>query len=273
MMMVLLQTLVLSLAQDPADALRGALSSVRALRYEATLQRSLVVEEETWRASGGVVLARAAGTAPFRARVEARVSCTDPAAPRDVVLVRNGEHWLFVDHGTRSFVLGDSAHLGGEWSETAWRLVLRDLLIDAPFAEAGGLAETRAETYAGEACRRFDGESGDARKKLALWIGAADLLPRLVERTTKLPGAETLVERLTLAKLAQNPSYFVDPFDLTPPEGYARREPEIASTSEPSAPESTPAALVQVASDVTPVRDAFEAQRGKPRVIGLFAPT
>jgi hypothetical protein len=133
--------------------------------------------------------------------------------------------------------------------------------------------EAPLESYAGESCRRFDAASGDGRKKLALWIGVEDLLPRLVERTTKLPGAETLIERLSLAKLARDPSFFVDPFVLSPPEGYTRREPATARTPEPSEPAGEPPVLVDVGSDVAPVREAFEAQRGKPRAIGVFAPT
>lgn len=267
---------------DAAAGLAERLGRVEAARYRAELARTWKVELVRWEASGDVLVSRAAPGRPARFLVEARVvapggSARPAAAPAGtaagarVALLRDGARWRFLHRDENWSVEGDGAHIAGPWSECAAALALGCLLDEQPFAagapEGAALADLGASSFAGEPCRELERR---AEREWSRWtLTTRDALPRLCERELAVDAVESIVEHLRVLSIEPGPVPAPEAFVLALPPGCEVRAPE----PRPAPAEQAAPAVTTLASSTEPVRRAFEAERGRVRVIGLFAPT
>jgi hypothetical protein len=252
---------------DLAARASAAFRGLNGVRYEASYRRSLVVENRTWLAEGSVVLARARADERPRVRIEARLTLPGQKAAIERALVCDGRRWCLFDRPAHTYMSSDSAAGLGEQGEILLGLVLADLVESEAFAGWSERAPSSPTTFAGEPCETLVTRATARGAEATWWLGAADLLPRRVDRRSELAGAETQVERLTLTGLVRDPSFLRDPFEIVLPEGWTRVEPPPRSAP---APETL---LLPELASLEALRVRFEAARARVRVVCLFAPT
>jgi len=259
---------ILCLAQDPAEVLAEvgkALDAASPLSARVTLARTQALTWQSHVAEATLVVDRARGAF----RVDARVRELRGEQDRSVTLAREDGRFFFLDHDRRTWVAGDAPELGG----LAGRLCLdlAQLVPAEPSAVARAGAPELREPVAlgGERCLVVAAQMPDGPTAQTWYVGA-DRLPRLWESTRQLGEGDKLQKRCTLHELKARvpaPPVFVVPAE------YVRMEPELWDDPEARARRADAGGFASLADGIEPLRERFNAEKGKVRALGLFAPT
>jgi hypothetical protein len=255
--------------RNPAEVLAEvdrALAAASPLSVSATLSRTQALTWESHLAEGTVVVDRARGAF----RVDARVRELRGAEEREVTLAKEGARFFFLDHGARTFLEGDSPALGGLAGRMC--LDLAQLTPSEPSytAQAGAPALREPLTLAGVRCLALLAKVPDGPTAQTWYVGERDFLPRLWESARDLGEGDSLRKRCTVHSLQPHapalPAFAV-------PEGYARGEPVAWSDPEARAARPDAGGFASLLDGIEPLRAQFNAEKGKVRALGLFAPT
>jgi hypothetical protein len=256
-------------ALDPllAPSIAALAGDVR-LAYDARGTVQLQIENRLTRATGRVELDAHEGT-PVELRIDARLEPPAPDVAGRIQLSYSAGRWLALDHASRTWCSTESGEQLPARALTAlFALVPRDLAAPAKWIPQ------HARARAGEAAE-FDGHAcaslvwSDAHSS-GEWLIAPDGLPRLYVETRVTPGSEVEVHRVVLQRLSSAPASETRAQPLGVPDGCTEATPQAAP-----APRAVPAqpALVSLAESFEPLRAAFDAAAGKPRVIATFSAT
>jgi len=260
---------LLCAAQGPADVLaeaERALAAASPLRVRATLSRTQALTWQTHLAEGTAVVDR--GRDAFR--VDARVRELRSEEQREVTLAKEGRRFVFLDHGTKTFLEGDSPALGG----LAGRLCL-DLARLTP-AEPSYVAQQGAPglrepiMLGGERCLTLVAKTPDGPTAQTWYLSERDHLPRLWESARDLGEGDTLRKRCTFHEVEPRAAALPP---LAVPEGYSPGQAVAWDDPEERGARPTEGGFISLADGIDALRAQFNAQKDKVRVVGLFAPT
>jgi len=246
------------------EASRAALGGRVELVYDARATVQLQIENRLARVSGRVELIALDGRL-LGARVDAAIDPPAPATAARVELHLRDGRWLALDHAARSFgVSEDPAALAGP-AQYAAALLPADLVDPSRWIPAGATARAGETTeFGGLDCASLEWTAQAARGE---WLIGPDGLPRLRVSTVETPGREAEVRRLVVQRWERRA---FTPRAVVPPSGWT----ELAPVPRAAVPgPRTPIEVRSLADSVEPLRLAFEAGAGKPRVIGTFAPS
>lgn len=260
--------LLLCLAQDPAAVLSQARAAIDAGPVEAkvNLSRSQVLTWESHVAEGTVVLD------PSRdaLRVDVEVGELRGEQKRRVTLSREGDRYVFVDHGRRIYYEGEGPVLAGLDS----RLALdAGQLLPAPPEEvaASGTADLgEPVNLAGVVCLRLDARLADGPTTHRWYLGSADHLPRVWETERDLGRGDSLKKRLTVREIRRRDKG-LEPFSI--PEGYEQRAPLEWNDPEQRERLEVQSSVTELGPSLEAFREHFNAELGHVRAVGVFAPT
>jgi hypothetical protein len=263
-------SLVLALAlQDPADLLadsQRALLELAPLSVRATLSRTQALTWESHLIEGTLVLDPARGA--FRVDASVRELRTD--AKRSVSLLRDGERYLFLNHDAKTYVAGDSPALGALDARLCYDLAQLFPVDPADLAARGEPALREPLLLAGRRCTTLIAKLPDGPLAVTLYLDDEDGLPRLWQSARDLGEGDTLQRRYTVHAIERHVAAL--PL-LAIPEGY---EPSTSTGWQD--PEAGPkraksGSYISLAEDLAPLRERFNREKDRVRVLGLFAPT
>lgn len=242
----------------------AAFAGELALAYDGSATIQLQIENRLTRVTGRVELAARDG-ALLAARIDAQVNPPAPQAAGRVVLDWSNGRWLALDHAQRSACVSpDPAQLPAR-ARDALALLPRDFCAPRAWIPAGAGASAGERTdFAEQECASVAWRGLHASGELLI---ARDGVPRLVVETRETPGVEVEVRRVVLQGLARRAPPAAP---LVPPPGWSELAPQAPPAPRP-VPEPGP--LVSLAESFEPLRAAFDAAAGKPRVIATFSPT
>jgi hypothetical protein len=245
-------------------ASREALAGRIELAFDARATVQLQIENRLTRVSGRVELVALDGRL-LGARVDAAIDQPAPAPAARVELHLRDGRWLALDHAARSFCASeDPAALAGR-AQLAAALLPADLVDPSRWIPAGATARAGETTdFGGLDCASLEWTAQASRGE---WLIGPDGLPRLRASTVETPGRESEVRRLVLQRLERRA---FTPRAPVPPSGWSELAP--VPPAAPTGP-TRPIEVRSLAASVEPLRAAFEAGAGKPRVIGTFAPS
>jgi hypothetical protein len=255
--------------RSPAEVLAEvdrALAAASPFSVQATLSRTQAL---TWRshvAEGTLVVDRARGAF----RVDARVRELRQDGEREITLAREGARFFFLDHGAHTFVEGDTPALGGLAGRMCLDLAQLTPSEPAYTAKQGAPALRESLTVGGERCLTLVAKVPDGPTAQTWYVGERDFLPRLWESARDLGEGDSLSKRCTVHALEPH-APALPPFAV--PAGYARGEPEAWSDPEERAARPDAGGFASLVDGIEPLRAQFNAEKGKVRALGLFAPT
>jgi hypothetical protein len=233
------------------------------------LQRQ--IDNQLTRVQGKVEVAALDG-ALLAAHIEAEVRMPGSAAPRSLRLDYADDAWVALDAAARTRCSSAEPARLPEPARAALALLPPDLLQPRKWIPAAAGARLAADTVLGGApCANLEWSSPDGLSSGQWLIARSDGLPRLCVETRDTPGVEIEVRRWTLRSVERAPGFAALPSASTAlPDGWT----EVAACV-PPAPIASPTAAqpLSLAHSVEPLRAAFDAAAGVPRVIGTFAPS
>lgn len=262
-------SLALCLIQSAAGALaetERAISGASPLRVTATLSRTQALTWETHLAEGTVVIDRERDAF----RVDARVRELRATEEQDVTLAKEGARYLFLDHGRKTYLEGDSPALGGLAGRLCSDLAKLTPVDPAYAAESGSPALRPSLMLAGERCLTIVAKTPDGPTAQTWYLGEKDHLPRLWESARDLGEGDTLRKRFTAHALEVHGAA-LPPLEV--PAGYARGEDVAWDDPEERTARADTGGFVSLADGIEPLRARFNADKGHVRALGLFAPT
>lgn len=250
--------------QDPApEQLAKSYAAEDGVRYTATYVRAFALARTRWVARGDVVIGPDGTT-----RIDGQWTPEGAGEAVHGVWFEDAEGWTFVNRDAGTYSSGTDRLAAGEDGLWFSRLALPAFDPD-PFGAGAEPTLGASIRFEGGDCRIVSTTEG-SHARTDWYVAVTDWMPRLAERFSKHAESETLVERLTLTKLEQGDAR-PRALDLT---GLRRVEPRAAT---PDVAEPAPTAEKQPVSDLSdslaPLRAHFESHVGKPRLIGLFAPS
>ena len=278
-MSALLSIALLLAPQDDARATLEQAAAARAeatrVRYEALFVETNALEWRSWAVEGTVYRRKSESALGRRFRIEAEIRELRGEDRRRVLLVRNGERYVFVDHEARTYTRGDEALIGGEAGRLAYELLA--LFPEAPeeILAKGQPVLRGTGSMGGEPCRVVVASMPDGPTAHTWHVSARDGLPRLWETERAIGAGDSLLRRFTVRNLepiATDENFPPQIFTCAIPEGYRVTEP-VPHEPPAAASVSKRAALTTLADSLNPLREHFNAERGHTRVLGLFAPT
>lgn len=251
-------------AQDPTpEELARAYAGESGIRYTATYVRAYTLARTRWVARGDVVIG-ADGTT----RIDGQWTPEGATEPVRAVWYEDASGWTLVHPDAGTYSTGKERLAAGDDGHWFSRLALPAFDPD-PYGEHSKPELGSFIRFEGGQCRIVSTREG-SHARTDWYVATSDLMPRLAERYSKAAESETLVERLTLTKLEQGEASPEAP-DL---EGLRRVEVEVAAATaaEPDATKKHQS-VTDLSTSLATLRAHFESQVGKPRLIGLFAPS
>ena len=246
-------------------------------RYHAIGTRRLLLANRIWRAEGTVSVQRGGALTghdgPVRVYVDGEVVLPGETESTPARLARDGARWSFADDGRGAWAEGSDENIGGDPSSLLAGLMPEAVLGPEPYAGERLVDVRGPETFGRNRYWVIETESPDELRASTWYLATSDLLPRQCDRRTQLDQGEELVERVLYGELEPIPEGLA--LRLEAPAGYGAIDAEAETVlGRALVPwrERQPD-VVSLEASLEPLRRAFEAARGKPRVLGLFAPS
>ncbi len=263
------------------NRLRVALEESSAWSVSGTYVHTTLLESDTWIARGEASWRQDGEQVELF--VEGVVTAPDQAQTR--YSLRGGrDGWKLVDETNSTWIGSPSLSAPGPMQDSPGALLamLALPIFDAAAGEGCAEVDQRID-FGGVECTVIGCQRGDS---IYVWYAdARDGRPRFVERTTEVGAGERRIERLTLTQIsALDPTATIA--SLSVPADYVklvrrgpagpRAHPTLAQVAfggaktQTEAQGATPTSLAQSTAALV---EAFNAGIGRPRVIGLFAPS
>lgn len=247
------------------DALAAAAVAPEAARLDGVrYTETRLPEWDSWAATGSVLVQP--HEEPERARVLIRARTSAPRERR-VELAFDGEQWTWVDRDAGTWTRGDGPWIAGRDGERVARLWPRHLTLDAAPAAFRSLGATPVGE---EPCEHLACEAGEGHPAETWYVSTRDHRPRSIVRTWPLGEVEQLVQRWTATSVATSELRDPAAFALAT-EGLEWFEPAARVEDESEARGRDE--LVVLTDTHEPLRAAFQADVGQPRVVCALSPT
>jgi len=256
-------------AEQMLERSRAAAAAIDTAHYHAVITRQLLLSNRIWRGEGIVDLDREHA----RLRVDGNVRMPTETEPSPARLAADGADWVFLDDSAGRWYAGEDAGIGGDGSLLLAQLSLDALLGHEPYADERPIGLRGPDAIGGGEFWILDTISIGGTRTSTWYLSTQDLLPRQCDRVTPLDQGEELIERILHGTIEGADDSAWAP--LVPGAGMTRveahEESKLSAALLP--PRTRDVAVTPLIGSVNPLRDAFEAARGKQRVIALFAPT